>query len=98
MILVCMSVSIDARAQEVGGGDLTFTPKNALPVIFSHEKHVNRKDLKCPDCHYQYFEMAKGSSEMGMAKITKGEFCGRCHNGRLSFGVKDRKNCSRCHR
>jgi c(7)-type cytochrome triheme protein len=42
--------------------------------------------------------MAKGSSEMGMAKITKGEFCGRCHNGRLSFGVKDRKNCSRCHR
>ncbi len=98
MVMACMSVPFDALAQEVGGGNLTFTSKNALPVVFSHEKHVNGKGLKCTDCHYQFFQMAQGSSKMDMEKITKGEFCGRCHNGRISFDVKDPKNCSRCHR
>ncbi len=87
-----------ASAQKVGGGDLTFTPKNALPVVFSHNKHVKEKGLKCVGCHYQIFQMAQGSYKMDMAKITKGDFCGRCHNGEKAFDVKDQKNCRRCHR
>ena len=85
-------------AEKIGGGDLTFTPKNAQPVLFSHEKHVSEKGLKCSACHYQIFQMAQGSYKMDMSKITKGEFCGKCHNGRKAFDVKEPKNCSRCHR
>lgn len=84
-------------AEKVGGGDIRFTPKNASPVVFSHEKHVKDKGLKCTGCHYQIFQMAQGSYKMDMSKLTKGEFCGKCHNGQKSFDVKDDKNCSRCH-
>lgn len=87
-----------ASADKVGGGDLTFNPKNAPVVLFSHERHVVEKGLKCTGCHYQIFQMAQGSYKMHMAKITKGDFCGKCHNGQKAFDVKDKANCSRCHR
>jgi c(7)-type cytochrome triheme protein len=87
-----------ASAEKVGGGDITFTPKNAGTVVFSHEKHVSEKGLKCTGCHYQIFQMEKGSYKMDMSKITKGDFCGKCHNGQKSFDVKDQKNCVRCHK
>lgn len=98
--LTCLLVPQGAFAQnqKVGGGDLTFTPKNAAPVIFSHEKHVNEKGLKCTGCHYQIFQMAQGSYKMDMSKLTKGDFCGKCHNGQKGFDVKDQKNCARCHK
>ncbi len=86
-----------ASAEKVGGGDLTFAPKNAQPVVFSHEKHVIEKGLKCTGCHYQIFQMEQGSYKMEMEKITKGDFCGKCHNGQKAFDVKDQNNCSRCH-
>ena len=86
------------HAQQVGGGDLTFTPPDVQPVVFSHKKHVNGKRLACTDCHYQFFQMAQGSYKMDMAKMTKSEFCGRCHDGKMTFDVKDPHNCSRCHR
>jgi c(7)-type cytochrome triheme protein len=98
VVIVCLSISLSAIAQKIGGGDLTFTPKNALPVVFSHEKHVVGKGLKCSGCHYQIFQMANGSYKMDMAKITKGAFCGKCHNGQKSFDVADKNNCIRCHR
>lgn len=98
VIVGALSISPAATAQPAGGGDLTFTPPNATPVIFSHNKHLNEQGLKCSGCHYQLFQMAKGSFRMDMGKITKSEFCGRCHNGRLSFDAQDPQNCSRCHR
>jgi c(7)-type cytochrome triheme protein len=30
--------------------------------------------------------------------LTKGSFCGKCHNGEKSFDVKDTKNCVKCHK
>ena len=98
IILACLLIPIGALAQKVGGGNLTFTPKNAAPVAFSHEKHVSGKGLKCTGCHYSIFQMAKDSYKMDMSKITKGEFCGKCHNGQKGFDVKDPKNCARCHK
>ena len=88
---------LGAPAQQVGGGDLMFTPKNAPPVVFSHKKHVNGKGLTCASCHYQVFQMAQGSDTMDMGKISKGDFCGTCHNGQRSFDVHDQGKCSRCH-
>jgi len=97
LVLFCFA-PLGAFAQTVGGGDLTFTPNNAKRVVFSHQMHVNGKGLKCTGCHYQVFQMSKGSYKMDMSKITKGDFCGKCHNGQKSFDVKDSQNCSKCHK
>lgn len=93
-----LTVPFIATAQKVGGGDLTFNPKGAKQVVFSHDIHVNVKGLKCTGCHYHVFQMTKGSYKMEMSKLTKGDFCGKCHNGQKSFDVKDPKNCSKCHK
>lgn len=98
-VLSCLVLfPLGVYGQKVGGGDLTFSPKGAKPVIFSHEKHVADKGLKCTGCHYHVFQMTQGSYKMEMGKITKGDFCGKCHNGGKSFDVKDPKNCDKCHR
>lgn len=97
-VVLSLAVPLSASAQRVGGGDLTFSPNNASPVVFSHEKHVSEKGLKCTGCHYQIFQMSKGSNKIDMSKITKGDFCGKCHNGQKAFDAKDEKNCVRCHR
>ena len=98
ILAACLLIPLIARADKVGGGDLTFTPKHAKPVVFSHEVHVIGKGLKCTGCHYQVFQMAQGSYKMDMSKINKGGFCGKCHNGRKAFDTKDEKNCGRCHK
>lgn len=98
LIVGCLSIPPAVGAMPVGGGDLTFTFPNALPVVFSHKKHVKGQKLKCSGCHYQLFQMAQGSYKMDMTKMNKGEFCGGCHNGRVSFDVQDSRTCSRCHR
>src|SRR5574342_187259 len=96
--LSCLIVPVIAVAEQVGGGDLTFKPKGAAPVIFSHQVHVSGKKVKCSACHYHVFQMSKDSYKMDMNKITKGEFCGKCHNGKKSFDVNDKTNCARCHK
>ncbi len=99
LLFACvLMVPFVAIAQKVGGGDLTFHPNGAKAVVFSHEMHVNSKGLKCSGCHYHVFQMTKGSYKMDMSKLTKGAFCGKCHNGQKSFDVKDQANCAKCHR
>jgi c(7)-type cytochrome triheme protein len=93
-----LTVPIIAAAQKVGGGDLTFTPKGAKAVVFSHDTHVNSKGLKCTGCHYHVFQMTQGSYKMDMNKLTKGAFCGKCHNGQKAFDVKEQGNCAKCHK
>jgi c(7)-type cytochrome triheme protein len=95
--LIYLSIPLKVYAEKVGGGELTFSPKNAARVVFSHEKHVMGKGLNCSGCHYQIFQMAHGANKIDMTKITKGEFCGKCHNGQKAFDVNDNKNCSHCH-
>ena len=97
-IISCLLVPLCSSAEKVGGGDLTFAPKNAPPVVFSHERHVRGAGLKCAGCHYAIFQMAQGSYKMEMSKINKGDFCGKCHNGQKAFDVKEQTNCGRCHR
>ncbi len=87
-----------AGAAVPGGGDMTFKSLNAKTVVFSHEQHVNVKELKCSACHNHLFHMAKNEDKVDMSKITKGQFCGYCHNGARAFDVKDKANCERCHK
>lgn len=96
-LLFCLAAPCSALAV-TGGGDINFTPKGMGPVIFSHDVHVNVKGLKCNGCHYAMFMVTTGSYKMDRSKITKADFCSKCHNGQKSFDVSNPKNCSRCHK
>ncbi len=99
MIVLCLMMPVATTAQIlVGGGSIRFEPKGAAPVLFSHEKHVAANDRKCSGCHFGIFQMEKGSHKMKMSEMTKGHFCGSCHNGKKAFAVEDEAQCSRCHR
>ena len=62
------------------------------PVIFPH--WIHRAEFKCKVCHPKIFEMRSGSNDIDMEKIVAGEFCGKCHNGTISWKPV---NCGRCH-
>jgi c(7)-type cytochrome triheme protein len=83
---------------KVGGGDVAFNPKGSGMVVFKHESHVSYKGLKCADCHYKTFQMGGTSYKIDMSALTKGAFCGKCHDGIRAFDVKDANSCKRCHR
>ncbi len=62
------------------------------PVVFPHWFHRIR--FKCSVCHEDIFIMRAGSNEVNMIKIIEGEYCGKCHNGRIAFSPLF---CDRCH-
>jgi c(7)-type cytochrome triheme protein len=98
-LLLSLALPFGAAAQLlVGGGSIRFNPKGAAPVLFNHEKHVAANGRTCTGCHYGVFQMEKGSNRMNMSKITKGHFCGTCHNGKTAFDVEDRARCAGCHK
>jgi len=66
-------------------------------VTFDGKVHAD-KGLKCLDCHSKIFKMKKGSTEMKMADINSGKFCGECHNGTKAFATNNPENCSKCHK
>jgi c(7)-type cytochrome triheme protein len=83
---------------KVGGGDVEFNPKGAGKVLFKHEQHVTLKGFKCNDCHYKTFQMGGTSYKIEMSALTKGAFCGKCHDCTKAFDVKDANSCKRCHK
>lgn len=63
------------------------------PVVFPHWYH--RAEFKCKVCHPSIFEMRAGSNDIDMKKIiVDGQFCGKCHNGTISWKPIE---CARCH-
>ena len=98
LAVLCLVLFVGTAVADVGGGDLTYKPQNAKPVVFSHAKHVDGKEYKCSACHNHTFQMAKDSYKMDMSKITKGQFCGHCHDGKRSFDVNDKASCDKCHK
>ena len=60
-------------------------------AVFPHNPHTLWLD--CRNCHPSIFLMRAGVNPVSMAKILRGEFCGRCH-GIVAFPVSD---CWRCH-
>jgi c(7)-type cytochrome triheme protein len=98
--LMGMTAMQTAVMAAVGGGDIKFTPKGAGAVVFKHEYHVKLKGQTCSNCHDKPFQMQNGASAyaMDMATLTKGKFCGICHEGQKAFDIKDANSCVRCHR
>ncbi len=92
--VVCLIVS-SAAWGKVGGGDITFSVKGQGDVLYSHDSHVTRAGMKCSECHYRLYKMAR-TQQWTMAEMSKGQSCGACHDGQKAFAVKG--NCGKCHR
>ncbi|MEW6325942.1 MAG: c(7)-type cytochrome triheme domain-containing protein, partial [Nitrospirota bacterium] len=62
------------------------------PVVFPHWFHRIR--FKCKVCHEEIFVMRAGANHVTMIEIIKGNYCGKCHNGRIAWAPL---YCDRCH-
>ena len=60
-------------------------------VKYPHSVHTYWFD--CTACHPGIFTPARGSNNMTMVGISRGEWCGRCH-GKVAFPLTD---CAKCH-
>ena len=74
--------------------DIVITTKSKFQpdVVFSHKVHTMW--LACENCHDDIFVMKAGANEVTMIKIIKGQYCGKCHNGRIAWAPL---YCDRCH-
>ncbi|MEW6109915.1 MAG: cytochrome c3 family protein [Nitrospirota bacterium] len=66
---------------------------SGMPVNFSHQDHA--KKYNCSECHPNVFHMKKGTSNITMDEMYKGNSCGKCHNGKIAFASTD---CNKCHK
>jgi len=69
-------------------------------VVFDGTLHKN-KGFKCHDCHARLFANmtpASPPTRMSMRDMYTGKLCGACHNGKDTFSVNDKANCTRCHK
>jgi len=104
--ILCLLVLGTAVGQQkkVGGGEIKFTPKDADPVVFSHESHVGQQKLKCTDCHTKIFKMKREDLKMTREAHGKDQHCGVCHNGQKEFNGKKTfsqstdADCAKCHK
>jgi len=97
VIFVLFSSMIAAAAYAVPPGKTAEWNAPMGKVTFDGKVHAD-KGLKCLDCHSKIFKMKKGSTEMKMADINSGKFCGECHNGTKAFATNNPENCSKCHK
>ncbi len=77
--------------------DITFTFKNAGPVVFNHELHLGKYNHNCRVCHNAIFNLRE-RRHFTMAEMEKTRSCGACHTGVKAFSVSNGKECVRCHK
>jgi len=94
MLALCM---IAVSAEAVPPGKTAEWEASMGKVTFDGKVHAD-KGFKCLDCHSKIFRMKKGSTEMKMADINAGRFCGVCHDGTKAFETNNPANCVRCHK
>ena len=85
------------NAWAIGPGKvIEYTSSKEGKVVFDGKAHAD-KGLKCPDCHTKIAPMKKGEAPKH-ADMEAGKACGTCHDGKKAVGVKDKANCSKCHK
>lgn len=73
--------------------DIVMRNTKEMPFVkFPHRSHTEW--LACSNCHPDPFLPRAGSSEIRMANIFRGQFCGKCHD-RVAFVTFF--SCDRCH-
>lgn len=68
---------------------------DAGKATFPHKAHTAA--FGCDACHPGTFKAQKGANKATMEQMEKGASCGACHDGSTAFGVKDDKDCGKCH-
>ena len=91
-LLLIVTVSIAAETK-----DIRFTFKNADPVIFSHQFHLEKYSNKCKVCHDAIFNLSR-KQHSTMAEMEKTKSCGACHTGVKAFSVASESDCVKCHK
>ncbi|MBL0226344.1 MAG: cytochrome C [Geobacteraceae bacterium] len=94
LFIVLMAVS---NALAVGPGKILEFPEESMGlVIFDGTTH-KAAGFSCGDCHNPdvFPAKKKGSVKMTMKDLYEGKFCGKCHDGKNGFLIKE--NCDRCH-
>jgi c(7)-type cytochrome triheme protein len=97
-IAALFSISMNAGSAEPG--DFVFKRpldfrKGFSPAHFPH--WIHRIRYRCYVCHNDIFKMKRGDNRITMEKITDGQFCGTCHNGKIAFKVNFGV-CANCHK
>jgi len=97
LIVLTLCLTFVTPAAQGEYADVTMNNKaekeGMRPVIFPHWTHRIR--FTCNVCHLPGgFVMRAGYNNVTMEDITKGKFCGMCHNGKIAWGP-DR--CDMCH-
>jgi c(7)-type cytochrome triheme protein len=77
--------------------DVTFSFKNAGPVVFSHDLHLRKYNNNCKVCHSAIYNLRE-RRHVSMAEMEKTRSCGACHSGVKAFSVANEKECARCHK
>lgn len=73
--------------------DIVMRNTKEMPFVkFPHRSHTEW--LACSNCHPDPFPSKAGSSEIRMANIFRGQYCGKCHD-RVAFVTF--YSCDRCH-
>lgn len=75
--------------------DRTSSANNVKAVVFPH--WIHRIKYTCRVCHFEIgFNMEKNTTETSCSQNKEGQFCGTCHNGKISFAFLE-ENCAKCH-
>lgn len=77
--------------------DISYSFRNADPVIFSHDIHLSKYNNNCKVCHNAIFNL-KNRKRFTMAEMEKSKSCGGCHSGMKAFSVATEEDCVRCHK
>jgi c(7)-type cytochrome triheme protein len=94
---VALLAAVPALSSAKETKDVPFTFKNAEPVVFSHDLHLEKYNQNCKICHNAIFNL-KQKKRYTMAEMEKTKSCGACHSGIKAFSVKDEKYCTKCHK
>jgi len=96
-VLLALILLIPAFSSAKETKEISFSFKNAEPVIFSHDSHLAKYRNNCRICHNSIFNL-KNKTRYTMADMERTKSCGACHSGIKAFGVKDEKYCTNCHK
>src|SRR5664279_3877545 len=95
LLVFTMLVVVSGSALAVGPGKtLEFKGSPMGTVLFDGTAHKNA-GLTCKDCHNAdiFPKMKQGNIKITMSDLYAGKYCGRCHNGKKAFFIKE--NCTR---
>jgi c(7)-type cytochrome triheme protein len=95
MLAILLMLPVISAAKETK--DIPFSFKNAEPVIFSHDLHLEKYKNNCKICHNAIFNLRQ-KKKYTMAEMEATKSCGACHTGVKAFSIKDEKSCTRCHK